>query len=395
MEVGTYIKHLRTQKGLSQEELGKIVGVQRAAVQKWECGATQNLKKDIIKKLASFFDVSPIMFIENKLSSGLDIKSNIKINERLKTRRKELGLTMLDVAKKVGVSEATVSRWESGDISNMKRDKIVLLANALKISPNLIIEENSSMEESDFYKNSPEQNSTNEVKTMNKETCGTRIKKALSIRNMRAIELCNKTGIPKSAMSQYINDRFEPKQDRVYLIAQALDVTEAWLMGYDVPMKSEARKEFSKSDNLPEPEITEDVTTFPVIGEVAAGYESIADENWMGETVDIPISYLQGHNKADFFVLKVKGDSMIPLYHEGDKVLILKQSTMNYSGQIGVVIYGDDKGTLKRVEYAQGEDWMRLVPLNLNHPIVRIENEDLEHCRVIGIPRLLIREIKD
>jgi transcriptional regulator with XRE-family HTH domain len=57
----------------------------------------------------------------------------------LKDRRLELGLTMLEVAKRVGVSEATISRWESGDIDNMKRDKIALLAKALEISPLLIV----------------------------------------------------------------------------------------------------------------------------------------------------------------------------------------------------------------------------------------------------------------
>ena len=147
--------------------------------------------------------------------------------------------------------------------------------------------------------------------------------------------------------------------------------------------------------NLPAPNITEEYTTFPVIGEVAAGYEAVAVEDWEGELIDVPDKYLLGHNKTDFFVLKVKGDSMYPQYQDGDKVLILKQSTMDYSGQIGVVIYGDDMGTLKRVEYAQGEDWMKLVPINPNHPIMRIENEDLEHCRVLGVPRLLLREIKD
>ena len=94
-------------------------------------------------------------------------------------------------------------------------------------------------------------------------------------------------------------------------------------------------------------------------------------------------------------MLQVKGDSMYPQYQNGDKVLILKQSTMDYSGQIGVVIYNDDMGTLKKIEYAQGEDWMKLVPVNPNHPVVKIENEDLEHCRVLGIPKLLIREITD
>ena len=64
MNVGEYIKKLRLENGLSQEELGKIVGVQRAAVQKWECGKVQNLKRETIKKLSELFAVSPSSFIE-------------------------------------------------------------------------------------------------------------------------------------------------------------------------------------------------------------------------------------------------------------------------------------------------------------------------------------------
>ena len=45
MTLGQYIKKLRTERGISQEELGKVIGVQRAAVQKIECGVTQNLKR--------------------------------------------------------------------------------------------------------------------------------------------------------------------------------------------------------------------------------------------------------------------------------------------------------------------------------------------------------------
>jgi len=68
----------------------------------------------------------------------------------LKEKRLALGLTMLDVAKRVGVSEATISRWESGDIDNMKRDKIALLAKALEISPLLIV----GIDETENQKNS-------------------------------------------------------------------------------------------------------------------------------------------------------------------------------------------------------------------------------------------------
>lgn len=63
-----------------------------------------------------------------------------------------------------------------------------------------------------------------------------RIKEALEIRGMKQSELVKKTGIPKGSISQYISGHVEPKQDRIYLIAKALNVREAWLIGYDVPM---------------------------------------------------------------------------------------------------------------------------------------------------------------
>lgn len=73
------------------------------------------------------------------------------------------------------------------------------------------------------------------------ESCSVRIKKALSIRGMKQSELCEKTKIPKSALSEYISGAYEPKQDRVFLIAQALDVDPVWLMGFDVPMEKEKK----------------------------------------------------------------------------------------------------------------------------------------------------------
>ncbi len=50
-------------------------------------------------------------------------------------RRKELGLTLDELGRMVGVSKSTVKKWESGYIKNMRRDKIVLLAKALQVSP--------------------------------------------------------------------------------------------------------------------------------------------------------------------------------------------------------------------------------------------------------------------
>ncbi|MBR7133923.1 MAG: helix-turn-helix domain-containing protein [Clostridia bacterium] len=195
-------------------------------------------------------------------------------------------------------------------------------------------------------------------------------------------EIAALTGIPKSAVHRYISGE-TPKipLERLEKIAQAVGSSAAEIMGWDA--------------KTPTPKITEDYTTFPVIGEVAAGYDYPALEDWEGETVDIPNSYLRGRGYNDFFVLKVKGDSMYPAYQDGDKVLVLRQTTLNHSGQVGVVLYNDDMATLKRVEYNYGEDWMRLVPVNPAFPPIKIVNEELEHCRVLGIPKLLLREIDD
>lgn len=69
-----------------------------------------------------------------------------------------------------------------------------------------------------------------------KATCAQRLRQGLEARGMTQKELCEKTGIPKSAMSQYCSGAFVPKQNRTALIAQALNVDEAWLLGHDVPM---------------------------------------------------------------------------------------------------------------------------------------------------------------
>lgn len=68
-----------------------------------------------------------------------------------------------------------------------------------------------------------------------------RIRQAMELRQIKQVDLCKKTGIPKSAMSQYLNGMFEPKQDRLALLAHALGVNETWLLGYDdMPMEVDA-----------------------------------------------------------------------------------------------------------------------------------------------------------
>lgn len=203
-------------------------------------------------------------------------------------------------------------------------------------------------------------------------------------------DIANITGIPKSAVHRYISGE-TPKipLDRLEKIAQAMGVSAAWIMGW-----SDNKNGYIVSTKFPPPTVTDDFVTFPVVGEIAAGYDSIALEEWEGDTADIPTSLLKGRKPEEYFVLRVKGDSMYPFYMENDIVLILKQSTLNYSGQVGAVLYDGELATLKKVEFVKGEDWMKLIAINPNFPPRKIEGAELERCKIMGIPKLLIREIE-
>ena len=218
------------------------------------------------------------------------------IGSIIRSRRLELGLTLEEVGSYVGVGKSTVKKWESGYIKNIKRDKIALLAEVLKLSPLTFI-----------------------------------------------------TG--------------------------------------------EIDNDISGAYGFPAPRITEDIVTMPVIGDVAAGYEHIAAEDWSGDTIDIPVKYLHGRPLTDYIVLNVHGQSMYPMYLDGDHVLVLLTQTLDYSGQVGLVRYDGEMATLKKVEFAEGEDWIRLVPINPEYAPRTISGSDLEQCSIIGIPKLIIRSV--
>lgn len=67
------------------------------------------------------------------------MEQNYKLPARLKSRRKELGLTLLQVAKRVGTTEATVQRWENGAVKTLRYDSIVKLADALDTTPSYLM----------------------------------------------------------------------------------------------------------------------------------------------------------------------------------------------------------------------------------------------------------------
>ncbi len=137
----------------------------------------------------------------------------------------------------------------------------------------------------------------------------------------------------------------------------------------------------------------ENTVVFNIIGDISAGYGGVAYEQYGADTIKISSHYLNGLSKDNFFVLRVKGQSMYPAFCDGDLVLIKKCAAVN-NGEVAAVIYDDELGTLKKVEYQKQKNTMRLVPINPNYEPVTIKDEELNHCRILGVPRLLIREFE-
>ena len=85
---------------------------------------------------------------------------------------------------------------------------------------------------------------------MNKQqaTIAQRLKEALTAAGKKQADLVRETGLDRGSISSYLSGKYEPKQKAIYKMAQALNVNESWLLGYDVPMqRTEDQK---KNDQL-------------------------------------------------------------------------------------------------------------------------------------------------
>ena len=72
-------------------------------------------------------------------------------------------------------------------------------------------------------------------------TFAQQLRKALTITGTKQIELSRSTNIDKGTINNYLAGKYEPKQDRLEIIANALNVSPVWLMGFDVPMEREKK----------------------------------------------------------------------------------------------------------------------------------------------------------
>ena len=195
-----------------------------------------------------------------------------------------------------------------------------------------------------------------------KEEFKKRLEKALTQNNMKPVELSRATGISEATISQYRSGYSKPKDKRLVLIANALHVDPAWLMGVDVPMS-------------PSP-----------VYEVAAGQGRISSS---------PVDYIDLNLRPDQETAIVKGRSMEPTLLDGDKVVIDRQSVLDYDNQIALVKVNGEENTLKRVQMKP--DGLLLVADNIDvfpPKFYTAQEVNTLPVRIIGVVSMLVREMK-
>lgn len=196
-------------------------------------------------------------------------------------------------------------------------------------------------------------------------TISERIQERMKALNLKQTDLVTRTGISKGALSSYISGRYVPKQNNIYLISKALNVSEAWLMGADVPMSPNKNNKHG--------------VTINVLGRVAAGLPIEAIEN----IIDTEEISEQLASTGEFFGLQIHGDSMEPRMYENDVVIVRKQEDAE-SGDIVIAMVNGNDATCKRLMKYAGS--IALLSLNPKYePMVFSEKEIEEKpVRIIG-----------
>ena len=199
-----------------------------------------------------------------------------------------------------------------------------------------------------------------------------RLMEAMALRGMRASELAKRTGLSKARISQYVNGKFVPKSDAILQIAEALGVSELWLLGKTDDPSPTPSISLPCPDNLSPLRLRR----FPMLGEIACGLPILAVEDTEG-------AYVTAADTNAHFCLTAKGDSMIgSRIYDGDEVFI-QQTDVVENGEIAAVVV-DGEATLKRVYYYPEEQKLILEADNPAYRPLVFTGPELETIHILG-----------
>lgn len=239
---------------------------------------------------------------------------------------------------------------------------------------------------------------------LSKTTTSERLKQIMKLRNLRQVDIlnlcapyCKKYNVilNKSGLSQYVSGTVEPGQYKLSILGMALDVSEAWLMGYDVPMERPKENPDNKIELIAvipdEPPLQilpqENIRNIPIFESVAAGFGAIAN----AYPIDYMPLYIENETEAaETICVTVKGDSMYPKIENGDIIQVRKQSSVD-SGKIAVVLIDGEDAVVKKVIY--NENTIQLISINPEYAPRIFSGSEVTRIQILGLVRKIIKSV--
>ncbi len=283
------------------------------------------------------------------------------VYERIRQRRKELGLSAEDLALALGVSRATVYRYESAETEKLPSSVLEPLADVLLTTPaDLMGWENESAGRDPFF--------------------AAAFDRLCMAWNKTPEQVERDTGLPHERMLALRRSKEQPTPEEVSLLASYFSVP-ARLLEPQAPTDTAAPKrpgaQAEKSNVLPFSPPIEYGGTIPVLGKVPAGVPIEAVEEVI-ERIPLPASFAR--SGEDYFGLLVTGDSMVPEYLDGDIVIIRAQPTADTGDDVVAYIGGAD-ATLKRIVVTT--TGVQLRPLNPAYETRSFTNAQIESLPLV------------
>ena len=193
-----------------------------------------------------------------------------------------------------------------------------------------------------------------------------RIKQLRNEKGMTQRELAKLLGVEISAVSKLEVGRVPLKEEYIIKLASFFNVSTNYLLGIETATKR----------------------LLPILGTVKAGYNYLAEENVI-DYIDPSMNITDPEN---YFGLVVKGDSMAPLFGEGDYLIVRKMDGEFNSNDIGIVLINGEEATIKKV--IKTETGIELHAFNPYYPTKKFTYEEMQKLpvKVIGV---VIRQIRN
>lgn len=176
----------------------------------------------------------------------------------------------------------------------------------------------------------------------------------LNDRNMSMADISKRTGISRSSLSEYAKGKFIPKQDKVYLISKVLDVSPAWLMGFDVDIDNHKKNEvtFVGRANV--------MRTYRYINSKVSAGTPIAIDGQNYSSLAVPDSMLGKYAKEDVLFMHISGDSMNKIIPNGSLIGILEYNSIHDIKNGDIVVF-DYNGNYSVKRFYKDEEQNRII----------------------------------